>query len=140
MKKMSSRFGEVEYDPAKAIHFPEGLIGFEELREFIVVPSKKEGPLFWIQSINDPDIAFIVTDPTNFFLDYSIQPDKNELAKLEIDSPEGCYVLSIVTVSENKEITLNLAAPVLFSPKSNRAVQVILEDTAYEVKTPLPQA
>lgn len=139
MKKISSRFGEVEYDPAKTIHFPEGLVGFEELREFIVVPSKKEGPLFWIQSVDDPDIAFIVTDPTNFFLDYSIQPDKNELAKLGIEASEDCYVLSIVTVSEDKDITLNLAAPVIFSSKSNRAVQVILEDTAYEVKTPLPR-
>ena len=140
MKKISSRFGEVEYDPAKTIHFPEGLVGFEELREFIVVPNKKEGPLFWIQSLDDTDIAFIVTDPTNFFLDYSVQPDKNELVKLGIESADDCYVLSIVTVSENKEITLNLAAPVLFSPKSNHAVQVILEDTAYEVKTPLPRA
>ena len=139
MKKISSRFGEVEYDPAKTIHFPEGLIGFEDLREFIVVPNKKEGPLFWIQSIDDADIAFIVTDPTNFFLDYSVQPEKNELVKLGIESAENCYVLSIVTVSENKEITLNLAAPVLFSPTSNQAVQVILEDTAYEVKTPLPR-
>lgn len=140
MKKISSRFGEVEYDPAKTIHFPEGLVGFEELREFIVVPNKKEGPLFWIQSLDDTDIAFIVTDPTNFFLDYSVQPEKNELVKLGIESADDCYVLSIVTVSENKEITLNLAAPVLFSPKSNHAVQVILEDTAYEVKTPLPRA
>ena len=139
MKKISSRFGEVEYDPAKTIHFPEGLVGFEMLREFIVVPSKKEGPLFWIQSIDDPDIAFIVTDPTNFFLNYSIQPDENELAKLGIESSEDCYVLSIVTVSEDKDITLNLAAPVIFSSKSNRAVQVILEDTAHEVKTPLPR-
>ena len=139
MKTVNSRFGEVEYDPANTISFPEGLIGFEGLHNFIVIPSKKEGPLFWIQCVEDPAIAFIVTDPTNFFLDYTIQPDHQELAKLNISSPVDCFVLSIVTVSETKEITLNLAAPVFFSPQSNQAIQVILEDTEYAVKTPLPR-
>jgi flagellar assembly factor FliW len=140
MKKLTSRFGEIEYDPQNSIHFPDGLIGFETLHDFIVIPNKKEGPLFWIQSIDDPEVAFIVTDPSNFFLEYKVLPDKNELGKLDIQSPEDCYALSIVTVSSAKEITLNLVAPVLFSPTSNRAVQVILEDTNYEVKTLLPNA
>lgn len=139
MKTVNSRFGEVEYDPTNTISFPEGLIGFEGLRNFVVIPGKKEGPLFWIQCVEDPGIAFIVTDPTNFFLDYTIQPDDQELAMLKTSSPEDCFVLSIVTVSETKEITLNLAAPVFFSPKSNRAIQVILEDTEYAIKTPLPR-
>lgn len=100
-------------------------------------PTRKKD-LCWIQSIEDPEVAFLVTDPTNFFLDYGIAPDKKELAKLEITVQEDCYVLSIVTVSESKEITLNLVAPILFSPKTNRAIQVILEESPYEVKTPLP--
>ncbi|WP_319588659.1 flagellar assembly protein FliW [uncultured Desulfobulbus sp.] len=140
MKKLTSRFGEIEYDPQNSIHFPDGLIGFETLHDFIVIPNRKEGPLFWIQSIDDPEVAFIVTDPSNFFLEYKVLPDKNEIGKLDIQSPEDCYALSIVTVSSAKEITLNLVAPVLFSPTSNRAVQVILEDTNYEVKTPLPNS
>jgi len=139
MRTLHSRFGEIEYDPELLIHFPEGLIGFENLHDFIVIPSKKEGPLFWIQSVDDPEIAFIVTDPLNFFLDYKIIPESKELAKLTIQSPEDCYALSIVTVSPMKEVTLNLAAPILFSPTSNRAIQVILEGTDYEVKTPLPR-
>jgi hypothetical protein len=48
MKKIITRFGEIEYDPANTILFPEGLIGFENLRDFIVMPNRKEGPLFWI--------------------------------------------------------------------------------------------
>jgi flagellar assembly factor FliW len=138
MEKIQTRFGEIEYDPANLLHFPAGLVGFPNLRKFIVMPNKKQGPLFWIQSVDDSDIAFVVTDPTNFFLEYKVVPEESEKNMLKIDNVEEYYTLSIVTVPSDHKITLNLAAPILFSPKSNRAIQVILEDTTYQTKTPLP--
>lgn len=138
MKKMMSRFGEIEYDPKKTIHFPEGLIGFDALRDFVVVPPSKEGPLFWIQSVDDPKIAFVLTDPTNFFLDYKVVPDEIECRKLGIDDQEGCLTLSVVTVHQDKTITLNLQAPILFAPEKQIGMQVILEKTHYQSRTPLP--
>ncbi|MBT8334325.1 MAG: flagellar assembly protein FliW, partial [Deltaproteobacteria bacterium] len=72
METVETRFGAVEYDPKNLLHFPAGLIGLPNLHDFVVIPNKKEGPLFWIQSIDDPDMAFVLTDPTNFFLDYSV--------------------------------------------------------------------
>ena len=138
MKKIISRFGEIEYDPEKLLHFPAGLIGFPQLIKFIVMPNKKEGPLFWIQSVDDPDFAFVLTDPTNFFLDYRVVPEDLERQFLHIDKDDPCYVLTVVTVPPDQNITLNLAAPILFAPKTNRAIQVILENTEYEPKTPLP--
>lgn len=138
MKKIVTRFGEVEYDTENLFTFPAGLIGFPNLRDFIVMPNKKEGPLFWIQSIDDPSWALVLTDPTNFFLEYTIAPNTAERQHLHIDEEDPCYVLVIVTVPPNQEITLNLAAPILFSPKTNRAIQVILEDTNFSTKTPLP--
>lgn len=139
MNKINTRFGDIEYDPKNTVHFPEGLIGFESLREFIVMPNKKEGPLFWIQSVDDPDIALILTDPTNFFLDYLVKPENEDLEKLQITVEEEYFVLCVVTVPPSKEITLNLAAPIFFVPQSNRAIQVILQDSPYQTKTPLPE-
>ena len=139
MKKIVTRFGEVEYDSANLLHFPAGLIGLPNLRNFIVMPNKKEGPLFWIQSIDDPDIAFVLTDPTNFFLDYLLEPDTSERQSLHIDENDECFVLTVVTVPPDQNITLNLAAPIFFAPKSNRAIQVIMEGAAYSSKTPLPK-
>lgn len=138
MEKLQTRFGEVEYDPEKLLNFPTGLIGFPNLHTFIVMPNKKEGPLFWIQSVDDPDIAFVLTDPTNFFLDYRVVPEESEKNLLRVETVEDCYVLTVVTVPSDQQITLNLAAPILFSPKTNRAIQVILDNTAYKTKTPLP--
>lgn len=138
MKKIQTRFGEVEYDPENLLIFPAGLIGFPTLHSFIVMPNKKQGPLFWIQSVDDPDIAFVLTDPTNFFLDYKAEPDNAERNSLQISPEDECYVLSVVTVPPDQKITLNLAAPIFFAPKTNRAIQVILENTEYQSRTPLP--
>ena len=138
MKKILTRFGEVEYDESSLLHFPAGLIGFPNLHGFIVMPNRKEGPLFWIQSVDDPDIAFILTDPTNFFLDYAVIPESSERNILRIEEGDECFVLAVVTVPPDQKITVNLSAPILYAPKSNRAIQIILENSNYKPKTPLP--
>jgi len=139
MKKIASRFGDIEYDPANTLLFPEGLIGFETLRQFVVMPNEKDGPLFWIQSVEDPQMAFVLTDPTNFYYDYKVVPDGREREKLGIGEGDACHVVTVVTVPPDHNITLNLAAPILFAPQTNRALQVILEGTQFSPQTPLPK-
>ncbi|BDD87365.1 flagellar assembly protein FliW [Desulfofustis limnaeus] len=139
MESIETRFGTIEYEPANLLHFPAGLIGLPTLHNFVVIPPKKDGPIFWIQSVDEPDYAFILTDPTNFFLDYRVVPDDAERSTLHIDGADECFALSVVTVTPDQTITLNLAAPILFAPKSNRAIQVILEQSDYQTKTPLPE-
>ncbi len=126
MTTIATRFGEVEFDPKNTVEFPCGLVGFESLRHFIVMPNSEKGPLFWIQSTEDAETAFILSDPTGFFLDYGIRPETEELEKLGVDSDAEVIVLSIVTVHSDRTLTFNLLAPVLFSPSTNRAIQVIL--------------
>ncbi|TYP00177.1 flagellar assembly factor FliW [Geothermobacter ehrlichii] len=138
MKITGTRFGDIEYQEANLIHFPEGLIGFEQLRDFVVMPNREGNLLFWIQSVEDKDIAFLLTEPGNFFLDYKVVPDKTEMAKLNIARPEQAHALAIVTIHPDKSVTLNLAAPLLFAPETNRCLQVILEGAPYNTRTPLP--
>ncbi|MBW1637133.1 MAG: flagellar assembly protein FliW [Deltaproteobacteria bacterium] len=138
MKKIDSRFGQVEYNSANLLHFPEGVIGFPSLHDFIIMPNRKKGPLFWIQAVDDGEIAFVLTDPTHFFPDYNIVPDENERKLLHMESEDPCFTLAVVTVPPDQKISLNLAAPILFSPSSNLAVQIILENGDYNSKTFLP--
>lgn len=137
---IGTRFGNIDYDPSNTLHFPEGLIGFAGLRDFVVMPQSKPGPLFWIQSVDDPAIAFVLTDPANFFLDYAVAPEEAERRKLAIGTQDECLVLAVVTVPPDRKITLNLAAPILFSPKSQRALQIILEKSDWQTRMPLPAA
>ncbi len=139
MKKIITRFGEVEYDPNNLLHFPKGMIGFAELHDFIVMPNKKDGPLFWIQSVDDHKIAFVLTDPSNFFIDYKIEASKEERKILNVTDQDEVFTLNVVTVPPSREITLNLAAPILFAPKTNRGIQVIIEKSSFSVQTPLPK-
>ena len=138
MKTIQSRFGEIEYQEENLLHFAEGPIGFEQLRDFVVMPNEKDGPLFWIQSVEDANIAFILTDPTNFFVDYRIAPDQQERQKLGLAEDDECFALAVVTVSPERQITLNLAAPILYAPKPKCALQVILEGNHYQSRSPLP--
>lgn len=138
MNKIESRFGEIEYDPSLVLNFPEGLIGFEDLRDFVVMHNEKEGPLFWIQSIEDPQVALVLTDPTNFFLDYNVAPEEEERTKINLNEDDQCFSLVVVTVHPDRKVTMNLAAPILFAPQSNKALQVILENSGYDIQTPLP--
>jgi len=138
MAKILTRFGEVEYDPANTLTFDGGLLGFEHLRRFIVMPNQKQGPLFWIQSVDEPQVAFVLTDPTNFFLDYRVEPDADERRRLGLGEGEECFVLAVVTVRPDKTVTLNLQAPVLYNPGTNAAIQVVLDGSPYQTQQPLP--
>ncbi len=140
MKTINSRFGEIEYKEENLLHFPNGLVGLPALRDFLVIPNKKESPLFWIQSVDDEAMAFILTDPTNFFPHYKVVPEAADMKELAIESEDECYNLVIVTVPQNLQITLNMAAPLLYAPKTNRAVQAILDGQGeWQTRTPLPK-
>ncbi|PLX84519.1 MAG: flagellar assembly protein FliW [Desulfuromonas sp.] len=140
MRKILTRFGEVEYDPSLTIRFPEGLLGFGALHDYIVMPQLKKGPLFWIQSAEDSAVAFVLTDPTSFFPDFQVRPDRRELEALGIDQGDEWCLLAVVTVNGPEDVTLNLQAPILFAPGTNRAIQVVLDNSPYGLNTPLPKA
>jgi len=137
-KTINTRFGDIDYDPEVTLLFPEGLIGFENLREFIVMANIKEGPLFWIQSVDDPEVAFVLADPTSFFLDYKVVATDVERQKLGIINGDEIHALSVVTIPPSRKVTFNLQAPILFAPSTNRAIQVVLEKSPYSTREPLP--
>jgi len=139
MKTIQTRFGEVTYNPDKVVRFPEGLIGFEQLRDFVVLPGKNpEDPLFCLQSVEEPHILFLLIDPTRFFPNYRVSPDPQVIKKLGILPDDPCYVLTTITFHKDKSVTLNLLAPVVYTPKTDRAVQIVLDHGGYLSRTPLP--
>ena len=80
----------------------------------------------------------MLTDPSNFFPTYQVVPEDAERKKLDLAADGHCFSLVVVTVSQDQNITLNMAAPILFAPASNKAIQVILENSGYDIQTPLP--
>jgi flagellar assembly factor FliW len=81
-----------------------------------------------------------LADPTLFFPDYQVRPSQTEMEKLGLKKSETCFVLSVVTVHADGQVTFNLAAPILFNPERNQAIQVILENSGYPTRVPLSGA
>ena len=81
----TTRFGEVEIDENCAIHFPDGLLGFQEQKDYIILEHKPDSPFCWLQSWTSPDLAFVITNPflvkNNYLEDLS--PDENALFKIK---------------------------------------------------------
>jgi flagellar assembly factor FliW len=137
MKTLQTRFGEVTYDPDKVVHFPEGLIGFERLRDFIVMPNKNDDVLLCFQNVEEPHVAFLLINPSLFFPDYQVDVSRKVREKLGIEADDPCFILTTITFHQDKAVTLNLLAPVVYAPKTDRAVQIVLEGSGYLTKTPL---
>ena len=137
MKTLQTRFGEVTYDPDKVIHFPEGLIGFERLRDFIVMPDKNDDVLFCLQSVEENHVAFLFINPVLFFPDYQVAVNLKVREKLGISANDPYLILTTITFHQDQTVTLNLLAPVVYAPKTDRAVQIVLEGSGYLTKTPL---
>ncbi len=127
-------YGPVEADDRQRISFPKGLLGFDSLREFALLNAKQE-PFFYLQSLEDPNIAFILIDPFLFRPDFEMDVSDAELGAIGIESPDDGLVFAIVTVpAEGGPVTANLMGPVIIGRKSRKGFQAILGDPRWRTK------
>ncbi|MBI4734439.1 MAG: flagellar assembly protein FliW [Rubrobacteridae bacterium] len=136
----TTRFGLVEFDVNKVINFVDDIPGFYDLRRFIMIPHGDNSPLSWLQSIDQPELAFAVIDPWLLFEDYKPDLSESELASLEIDETTNgeLIVLTVLTIPENpQDMTANLKAPIIINAKQNKAKQIVLSTDEYLIKQPI---
>ena len=137
MRKVNtSRFGEIEVDEAKVVHFKDGIPAFEDEHEFIILPYEEESPYYFMQSLKTPDLAFLLTIPFLFFQDYTFELDDDTVAELDIKDPEKLFYYSMVTIPNGsiRYMTANLVAPVVLNSDNMKAKQVVLEKSNYTTK------
>ena len=132
MKKINTtRFGEIELDETRLIYFPDGLLGFNDFKEYTILEHKPGSPFMWLQSLNSPDLAFVITNPFMIKKDYlqSLSSEEEELIKQE----NGTIVFTLVTIPHGKpeETTVNLLGPIVIDTRSRHAKQVILANSGY---------
>lgn len=133
----SKYFGEVEYEPKDLIRFSTGPFGFEEEREFLLMPfDGSGGSMLCLQSVKTPALAFVVLDP--FALDPGYAPvlEKADLEHFGVkeEGDLGFYVLCAVK-NPVSDSTVNLKCPLVIHPETRQARQVIME--RYEMRNPL---
>ena len=138
VKVMTSRFGAVEIDDGRIILMPDGMIGFAE-RRFFLLSSDKNDRFFWLQAVDNPALAFVVTDPTAYVPGYAVTLTPDEYERIELD-PESkeFIILAVTNIShESRNITLNLQGPVVINPVKMMAKQIVLENGKYGIRHPL---
>jgi len=135
MEVNTTRFGEVEVPVEDVFCFPEGVLGFNELREYALLKLEGEEPLLWLQSTDEAEVAFVVCDPVRFNPDYRVRVTKEELASIELDNVSGGRVLVILTLSRDPRLaTANLQGPLVFNVRKRLAKQIVVTGEGYTTK------
>lgn len=139
MKLNGTRFGEIEYTQTDIIHFSEGMIGFTDFHNYVVVTTKEGSSYKWLQSLEEPKLAFLLSLPNTFLEEYSpaIKDSEAQVLGLTEDTEYLVLVTTTIPVGKPKDATANLAAPVIINLETRQAKQVILDDEAYTIRYPI---
>ena len=139
MKINTLRFGEIEIEQERIFEFVLPIIGFNELKKFVIVDLNKDGIFKWLQSIDDPALAFPIVSVFSMNVDYTIDLQDNVVDALNITNVDSILVMNIASIpQENPQgTTLNLLAPLIFNLDNYRAGQIILSGSGYDVSFPL---
>lgn len=135
MKIKTSRFGEIEVGDDQVVMFPEGILGFSDIKTYATVEQPATHPLRWLQSAEFPTLAFLIVDPRLFFPDYVVRVRSEDLMAIKLDQVEEGDVWVIVTVPPNPmEMTANLLGPLVINLRDRLGKQLVLIDSRYKTK------
>ena len=138
MRIQTKIFGEVEIDDEKIIRFENGIIGFPELTEFVLMHDSEKpdgGTVRWLQSLQEPAFAMPVMDPLLVAPDYNPQVEDELLKPVGTLDPDQLLVLVTLTVpSDIQQMSVNLRAPIVIQTQSRKACQIIVDNDSYPVK------
>ena len=131
---MTAKFGEINIDPEKIITMSTPFLGFPESQRFILRPHGKESPFLWLQSLDNPELAFVMITPTLLIPAYRPEIPAQDLEELKIEDPQQLELMVILTIPKGhiEEMTANLLGPVVINPSKRIAKQVLLDPNRYD--------
>ena len=132
--------GKMEISEDSVITIPEGLFGFEKFTKYAIVDSDYE-PFLWLQSMEDPNLAFLIVDPFLICSYYETDIDDDSLSKIDVKKPEDIIIMTIVTVPQDgSAITANFQGPLVINKHSKKCIQAILSDNRWSTKVNIIEA
>lgn len=135
MELITKRFGTVNYDKTDVIWMVREFLGFEDLKRFIIISLSGQEPFKWYQSIENPDIAFLIIDPLFFKPDYVVEVNPKDIGILGAKKPEDINLYVLVSIPKGKPelMSANLKGPVAINLENNQGAQLILSDSSYDI-------
>lgn len=131
-----TRFGAIEFDDLDVLTFREGLIGFPSLRKFLLLTQDVDSPFQWLQSIDEPGLAFLLTDPAHFVTGYEPELDDAQAERLGLTEATPRLLRTTVRLigQPAEELSLNLAAPIVLNLEQRIGKQVVFDNEAYNIR------
>ncbi|MFS1517155.1 flagellar assembly protein FliW [Bacillus sp. SCS-151] len=127
--------GTVNINNDDMITFANGIPGFLDEKEFVIIPFSQGTPFQILQSVCSKDVAFTLIEPFSYFQDYTFELDSRTLDQLNIILEENVAIYNIITVHEPfTNTTVNLQAPIVINAEKRVGKQVILTNTSYHTK------
>ena len=133
MKFETYLFGAVEISPEKIISFPNGLVGFEQSKRFMLAheENQAQSTSYTLQSLDEPELAFQIVDPTTLGFNYELALSDAENALLQSPAPEDVAVMQVLFKQEEGgkgSITPNLRAPLVINTRARVGLQKVMEN------------
>jgi flagellar assembly factor FliW len=136
MQIQTTRFGELVVDDDRIITFTRGLLGFPNYQQYALIDAAEGGDFFWLQSIDEPQLAFIVTDPNLFFREYDVPLREESQSDLQIEDAADGRVL-VICNRVGEWLTGNLLGPIVINKSNRLAEQVVLTEKKWTTRQPL---
>jgi flagellar assembly factor FliW len=136
MEVRTTRFGVVDIAEDRVITFPKGLLGFSSYTRFCLLEPGQEACFFWLQSLDEPGLAFVVTDPSLFIQDYSVPIRPEQMVELKLGTLEDAQVFVVVN-KVDQTLTGNLQGPLVINTVSKHGEQMVLAEKKWTTRHPL---
>ncbi|MGZ5278411.1 MAG: flagellar assembly protein FliW [Pseudobdellovibrionaceae bacterium] len=134
----TTRFGQVQFQNEDLLAFPEGVLGFGDLKKFVLLDDPNDDIFAWLQSCDEPAIAFPVLEPELFSETYKVNLAKSDLEALKLQSVAGARMFCIITIPDDPtQMTANLKAPIVINITEKRARQCVLQDNNLAIREPI---
>ncbi len=136
----TKEYGDIQVSDENKIVFKKPIFGFEHLIEYYLIILNEPEQFSLLQSKDDENISFMLTQPRLFVSDYILDIDDLDAGLLEIEDHNDIIDYAIVTIPEKiEDITMNILGPIVINNKNNFAVQSISNTPHYDTKCRLFQ-
>ncbi len=139
MKLDTVRFGQIDIEENRIFDFVLPIIGFDALRKFVILEPNKDSLFKWLQSVEDPALAFPIISVASLDFDYTIDLPDSTVEALGIENVESVLVMNITSIPQDnpRGTTINLLAPLIFNIDNNTAGQIVLSGSGYDISCPM---
>lgn len=127
------------------IDFPEGLPGFDDRSQFVLLRPPGLEPVLLLENISEKtaSLAVVAVEAVDRAYRLTLTPEDRRALGLEEEPQIAKNVLClavIVLASQGKAPTCNLLAPIVINPANRRAKQIIQMESDYSIAHPLTGA